>query len=237
MTCRGLLLWLENQGQIKLPARKNLNFQHLLQRNRPEKIAVDETLLEGKISDIGPVEFKQVRGTEFEKDFDGLIETHHYLRYTQPVGEYLKYMAFIGTRPIACLGWSSAVRHIKSRDSFIGWSPEERKKNIHLTAYNTRFLVLPWIKVHCIASYLLGLNARGISEHWQEVYNHPIYYLETFVDKERFKGTCYYAANWKYLGDTTGRGKNDNTKKPNRSIKAVLGYPLSKDFRKILCDG
>lgn len=238
MTCRGMLLWLENQGQIKLPPRKQLNYQHLLTRNRPEKIEADESPVEGKISDIGPpIRLKQVRRTDFERVYDGLIETHHYLKYTQPVGEYLKYIAFTGSMPVGCLGWSSAVRHIKSRDRFIGWSAEQRKKNLHLTAYNTRFLILPWVKVHCIASYLLGLNIRGISRHWQELYNHPIYYLETFIDTERFKGTCYRASNWIYLGDTTGRGKNDNTNKPNRSIKAVYGYPLTKKFREILCNG
>jgi len=96
-------------------------------------------------------------------------------------------------------------------------------------------LILPWVSVKHLASHILGRMARTVSTDWQSVYNHPIYYLETFVDKERFAGTCYKAANWIYLGDTTGRGKNDQTHRPNRTIKAVWGYGLSKNFRQQLC--
>jgi hypothetical protein len=102
-------------------------------------------------------------------------------------------------------------------------------------AYNCRFLVLPWVRVAYLASHILGQMSRILAKDWQAVYKHPIYYLETFVDKDRFAGTCYKAANWIYLGDTTGRGKNDKTHRPNRSIKAVWGYALSKNFRTKLC--
>jgi hypothetical protein len=113
--------------------------------------------------------------------------------------------------------------------------PQIRRNNIHLLAYNTRFLILPWVRVPHLASHILGLTARRISEDWQQMYNHPLYFLETFVDTERFAGTCYKAANWIYLGVTTGRGKNDMTHQKNRSIKAVWGLPLAKDFREKLC--
>ncbi|MEA1923248.1 MAG: DUF4338 domain-containing protein, partial [Pseudomonadota bacterium] len=136
-------------------------------------------------------------------------------------------------RPIAALAWSSAPRHIGSRDRFIGWSPTERVKHLHLLAYNSRFLILPWIRIPHLASHILGQMTKILVLDWQRIYSHPIYYLETFVDKTRFAGTCYKAANWVYLGDTTGRGKNDQTKKANRSIKAVWGYPL-KNFREQL---
>jgi hypothetical protein len=119
---------------------------------------------------------------------------------------------------------------------FIGWSPDIRKKNLYLIAYNSRYLILPWIHVPYLASHLLGRIAEVLPADWQRVYNHPIYFLETFVDTERFKGTCYKAANWIYLGKTTGRGKNDQTHKPNRSCKAVFGYPLSKNFSTVLCN-
>jgi len=135
------------------------------------------------------------------------------------------------------MAWSSAPRHIRVRDRFIGWSANARRKYIHLISYNTRFLVLPWVRISCLASHILGQAVRLLSTDWQRIYNHPVYYLETFVDKERFSGICYKAANWIYLGDTTGRGKNDQTHKPNRSIKAVWGYPLSKDFRMLLSGG
>ena len=155
----------------------------------------------------------------------------------KPVGEHLKYIVFAGLRPVGCLAWSSAARHIGCRDRFIGWSADNRRKHIHLIAYNTRFLILPWVRVPYLASHILGQMAKAVAADWQRVYNHRVYYLETFVDKDRFAGSCYKAANWIYLGDTTGRGKNDHTNKANRSIKAVWGYPLSKHFRTLLSPG
>ena len=149
----------------------------------------------------------------------------------------MKYIVFVADRPIACLSWSSAPRHIGCRDRYIGWSSDIRKKNLHLIAYNSRFVILRWVRVRDLASHLLAGMAKVVPVDWQRVYNHRIYFLETFVDTTRFKGSCYKAANWKYLGDTTGRGKNDQTHKANRSIKAVWGYPLSKDFREVLQRG
>lgn len=140
-------------------------------------------------------------------------------------------------RPIACLAWSSAPRHLASRDRFIGWSGEARRRNIRFLAYNTRFLILPWIAVPHLASHLLGRMARRLSEDWERIYGHPIYFLETFVDPERFRGTCYRAANWVRLGRTTGRGKDDQTHRPNRSIKEVLALPLTPRFRELLRQG
>jgi hypothetical protein len=180
------------------------------------------------------LQFRQVRRSPQEKVFNSLIEQFHYLGYCHPVGEQLKYIVYCGQRPIACLAFSSAPRHIGCRDRYIGWSKQLRKAHIHLLAYNSRFLILPWVRVRHLASHILGRMVRMVSEDWQALYNHPIYYLETFVDKKRFSGTCYKAANWIYLGDTTGRGKNDQTHIPNRSIKAVWGYPLCKEFRNYL---
>jgi hypothetical protein len=168
--------------------------------------------------------------------FNSLMQQHHYLGYTQPVGEHLKYVIYAGERPIACAAWSSAPRHLGSRDRFIGWSPRARLANVRLLAYNTRFLILPWATVPHLASHLLGRMARRLSADWQALYGHPIYFLETFVDPQRFRGTCYRAANWVHLGVTTGRGKDAPTYEPNRSIKNVLGLPLVKDFRQRLCE-
>jgi hypothetical protein len=151
-------------------------------------------------------------------------------------GEQLKYLVYALGRPIACLSWSSAPRHLGPRDRFIGWSSEARSKNIRFLAYNTRFLILPFVEVEHLASHILGCMARLLPEDWNRLYGHPVHYLETFVDPERFRGTCYRAANWKVLGRTTGRGKDAPTREPNRSIKEVLGYPLTKDFRDRLCE-
>src|SRR2546427_9667002 len=175
--------------------------------------------LEASLAEIGSIEIRQVRRTPEEALFNSLLEQHHYLGYTQPVGEHLKYLVCAKGQPIACLAWSSAPRHLGSRDRFIGWSAEVRLKNIRLLAYNSRYLILPWIRVRHLASHLLGCIARRLSADWEHLYGHPIYFLETFVDPQRFRGTCYRAANWIRLGVTTGRGKDAPTHKPNRPIK------------------
>jgi len=231
MVCRGMMLELHRAGHIRLPAKRRFPHNPFVHRKRPEKIEIDQRPLETKLSSIRPLTFRQVRRTVAEKLFNSLIEHYHYLGYCQPVGEQLKYIVSAQERPIACLAWSSAPRHIGSRDRFIGWSADMRRKYLHLMAYNSRFLILPWVRVSSLASHILGRMTKILARDWQKIYNHPVYYLETFVDKERFTGTCYKAANWIYLGDTTGRGKNDQTHKVNRSIKAVWGYPLTKDFR------
>jgi len=237
MVCRGFLLRLHRAGYIKLPQRKFTPNNPFVNRESPPKVEIDQTAICSTLSKIQPLEIRQVRRTSFEKLFNSLIAQHHYPGYCHPVGEHLKYIVFAEGRPIACLSWSSAPRHIGCRDRFIGWSVDIRKKNLHFIAYNIRFLILRWVKVPYLASHILGRIAKVLPVDWQRVYNHRIYFLETFVDTERFKGTCYKAANWIYLGDTTGRGKNDQTHKANRSIKAVWGYPLSRDFREVLQRG
>lgn len=237
MVCRGLMLGLHRAGHIKLPPVKQHNPNPLTNRKKPAIVKIDDTPIDGKLSEIKPLRFHQVRRTSEEKRFNGLIERYHYLGYCHPVGEQLKYIVYAGKKPIACFAWSSAPRHIGCRDRFIGWSQQERERHIHLIAYNSRFLILPWVRVKLLSSHLLGQMAKILAADWQAIYSHPLYYLETFVDKERFAGTCYKAANWIYLGDTTGRGKNDQTHRPNRSIKAVWGYPLSKHFRRRLSEG
>jgi hypothetical protein len=132
------------------------------------------------------------------------------------------------------LAWSSAPRHLGSRDRYIGWDAEARRRNIRFVAYNTRFLILPWVRVPHLASHILGRMAAVLSDDWRRMYSHPIYFAETFIDPGRFRGTCYRAANWQLLGLTTGRGKNDQTNKPNRPIKEILGLPLTLRFREYL---
>jgi len=235
MVCRGLMLELHRAGHIKLPAKKRHTHNPFVDRKKPSRIKIDQSSIAAELGHIKPLEFCQVRRTPKEKLFNSLVEHHHYLGYSHPVGEQLKYIVYARQRPIACLAFSSAPRHIGCRDRFIGWSQHSRKAHIHLMVYNTRFLILPWVRVPHLASHILGRIARILADDWNRFYRHRIHYLETFVDKTRFAGTCYKAANWIYLGDTTGRGKNDQTKKANRSIKAVWGYPLTKNFRAVLC--
>jgi hypothetical protein len=197
-------------------------------------VEVDATPWCASLAQLGELALRQVRRTSEESLFNGLMQAQHYLTYTQPVGEHLKLMAFAGSRPVALFAWSSAPRHLGPRDRFIGWSMEARQRNIRFIAYNSRFLILPWVRVPHLASHLLGRVARILSTEWEKVYGHPLYLLESFVDPQRFKGTCYRAANWLSLGRTTGRGKDDHLHRANRPLKDVLAYPLVKDFRELL---
>ena len=235
MVCRGLLLMLHRAGQIDLPAVRFVPPNPLVKRTRPAPPLIDTTRLCASLSDIQPLEFWQVRRTGDEGLFNSLMEQYHYLNYTQPVGEHLKYLVVTGGRPIACLAWSSAPRHLGSRDRFIGWSVEARRRNIRFIAYNTRFLILPWVAVGNLASHILSQMAKIVARDWERIYEHPIYLLETFIDPERFRGTCYRAANWTVVGQTTGRGKDDQTNRANRPIKQILVLPVVKDFRRRLC--
>jgi hypothetical protein len=234
MVCRGLLLMLDRAGQITLPPVDYVRHNPLASRARPAAVLIDTAPIEVKLQEIQPLEFEQVRRTGDEPLFNSLMEEHHYLGYEQPVGEHLKYLVWAQGRPIACAAWSSAPRHLGSRDRYIGWSGEARRRNIRFIAYNTRFLILPWVRVKHLASHILGRMAMRISDDWCRMYGHPIYFLETFVDPDRFRGTCYRAANWVLLGKTTGRGKQSNSYVPNRTIKEVLGYPVTKRFRELL---
>ncbi len=235
MVCRGLLLMLERAGEIELPpVRRHIRGQCRTGRPRPEAVLIDNTPLAMPLQALGPIEIHPVRRTADEPLFNSLMEHYHYLAYEQPVGEHLKYLAWAQGRPIACLAWSSAPRHLGSRDRYIGWSAEARRRNIRFIAYNTRFLILPWVRVPHLASHILGKVTRALSDDWDRMYGHPVYFAETFIDPGRFRGTCYRAANWQLLGLTTGRGKNDQTNKPNRPIKEILGLPLTPRFREYL---
>ncbi len=234
MVCRGLMLMLERAGEIALPPVSYVRHNPLAHRARPVPVLLDRTPMECGLGDLQPLDFQLVRRTPEEGLFNGLMEEHHYLGYEQPVGEHLKYVVWAQGRPAACMAWSSAPRHLGSRDRYIGWSAEARRRNIRFVAYNTRFLILPWVRVEHLASHLLGRMAARISADWNRAYGHPLYFVETFVDPERFRGTCYRAANWVLLGKTTGRGKDSRSWQPNRSLKEVLGYPLIRRFRERL---
>ena len=244
MVCRGLMLRLDRAGLIELPPVRQVTLNPLarraIERRKPALTTtaeIDTTPLRRSLSEIRPLEFRQVRRTPEEALFNVLLERYHFLGYAQPVGEHLKFLVYAVGRPIACLAWSSAPRHLGPRDRFIGWPAEARRQNIRFVAYNTRFLIVPWAAgVSNLASHILGRMPVVLSREWERIYGHPIYFLETFVDPQRFVGTCYLAANWVVLGRTTGRGKDSTSKRPNRSIKEVLGYPVWKRFRQLLAE-
>ena len=234
MICRGLMLQLHRAKLIELPQLRFRPVNNIAAHKKPGPIEVEQSPLHVRLAEIRPLTFRQVRRTEEERLFDALLEEHHYLGYTRPVGEQLKILVTSAERPIACFGFSSAPRHLGPRDRFIGWSAQARRENIRYLAYNTRFLIMPWIKVPHLASHLLSRIARMLPLEWERLYAHPVHYLETFVDPARFRGTCYRAANWVFLGLTTGLGKDAPSNKPTRSLKEVLGYPLTKRFRELL---
>jgi hypothetical protein len=234
MVCRGLLLALDRAGEIQLPAVRRRVRNRLAERERPEAVIPDNRPVHGPLDMLTPLEFLPVRRTPEEPLFNSLLEQYHYLSYEQPVGEHLKYLVKARGQAIACLAWSSAPRHLKLRDRYLGWSEEARERNVHLLAYNTRFLILPWVEVPHLASHILGCMARIVPQDWQRLYAHPIYWLETFVDTSRFAGTCYRAANWQEIGTTIGRGHRAPTCEPSRPVKKMLGLPLHRKFREIL---
>jgi len=235
MVCRGLLLRLASAGLVELPVCRRETPYRLAHRKKPIPVQIDQTLQQGSLSDLKPIELVQVRRTSWEEVYRGLMEQYHYLGYSRPVGEHWEYMAFSQGRVLACLGFCSAPRHIGCRDRYLGWTKEQRIRNLSRVVMNTRFLILPWVIVPHLASHLLGRLARRIASDWERVYRHEVVWLETFVDPARgYAGTCYKAANWIYLGQTTGRGKDDHTNRVNRSLKWVWGYPLRPDFREAL---
>ena len=234
MVCRGLMLALHRTGHIELPPRQCTPGNPLVKRSQPAVIDVDRSPVQGSLKTLGPLRFEQVRRTPQEPLFNSLLQQHHYLGYTQPVGEQLKYLVYSGERVVAALAWSSAAHGLSCRDRFLGWSSDTRRRNRHLLAYNSRFLVPPWIRVPHLASHVLGRMVRRLSADWEQLYHHGVYFAETFVDPSRHRGSCYRAANWIVLGTTSGRGHRCPTRQANRPVKLVLGYPLVKRFRQRL---
>jgi len=230
MACREVLLTLKRKGFISLPPSRNPANNEKRNRSVPV-VELPKAPLDGKPSDFEPVRLVLVRNTSLEPLYNSLVQQYHYLGYRQIVGNHLKYMAFIGEQPVACLGWGSAAWSVKSRESLIGWDKPTKEKNLHFVANNTRFLILPWISVKFLASQLLAINAKRISDDWLKIYNHPLYLLETFVEKSRFQGTCYKAANWVRVGETKGTAKRGHDHLFHGRIKDVYLYPLRKDFR------
>jgi hypothetical protein len=234
MVCRGLLLLLHRTGEIELPPVRRVVRNCIAERARPAHVGMEECPLRRSLGELQPLEFVQVRRSPEEALFNSLLEQHHYLGYERPVGEHLKYLVKAGGQAIACLAWSSAPRHLKLRDRYLGWSKEARERNVHLLAYNTRFLILPWVEVPHLASHILGRMAKIVPADWQRLYAHPIYWLETFLDPARFRGTCYRAANWQVIGTTAGRGHRAPTFEQTRPVKQMLGLPVHRKFRERL---
>ena len=229
--CRVMLLKLEEKGEITLPPRKKEPFRHPRKADR-QVYTYNSSELTGAVSEFGSLTIKMVRRSPVEGLWDYLVERYHYLGNPWIVGSYLKYLAYLDDQLVSCLGWGSAAWTVACRDQFIGWPHAAREANLHKVVNNARFLILPWVNVRHLASKVLALNIRCLQDDWYTFYQHPISLLETFIDTSRYKGTCYKAANWHYVGKTKGRGKYGQ--KATQPVKAVYLYPLSRHFREEL---
>ncbi len=233
MACRSFMLKLHRQGRIVLPA--SLRPPVVRKKSFPE-VPHSKLPIACFLQELLPLQIKLISPSYKQYPFFRyLLSKYHYLDYCGPVGKNVGYLVYDNNnRPLACLLFGAAAWRTVPRDSFIGWSSETRAANLQFIANNSRFLILPWVKVPCLASYLLGAISRRISKDWICKYNHPVYLLETFVQKHRFKGTCYKAANWIYLGDTKGRTRNDRNNEQKAPVKEIYVYPLERHFKKFL---
>jgi hypothetical protein len=237
MAARTLLLKLHRRGLIRLPerrrrpARRDPQFSPgLFDSLLPETLVADlRSLLPLEIRVVGP---KQPDYDLFQR----YLAQHHYLSYGGPVGENLGYLIRSGAGvDLACLLFGAAAWKCAPRDRWIGWSAERCAQGLSFIANNSRFLILPWVRVQSLASYSLSQIATRIDTDWQRRYGHPIYLLETFVQQDRFRGTCYRAANWIQVGQTTGRTRQDRQNQVNAPFKDIYLYPLIGDVHRQLC--
>jgi len=229
---RDLLLRLEESGFIELPPRfkSNNNSKRRLFHQIP---LFKKEHLGGSIGDYCDLTIRRIDQADSYL-WGYLLQHYHYLGVPRLVGEHLRYLALVKGQVVACLAWASAAWRVRSRDEFIGWSESVKRKNLYLIANNTRFLIPPWVQVKHLASKILALNLRRLSDDWNKAYNHRVYLAESFVDQSRFKGTCYKASNWQYVGQTSGSSKKGNEYHYHGQQKAVYLYPLHRNFRRLL---
>jgi Domain of unknown function (DUF4338) len=235
MAARSLLLQLEARGQINLPPRRTASVNSA--RNRTlAPVSHDQSPIHCELATLRPLQLQAL--SEQSADlalFKFLLQRYHYLGLRNGVGENFKYLARDPSgRLLACLLFGSAAWHLRPRDAWIGWNQEQRRRHLFLLTNNTRFLILPWVRVPHLASHLLRLVTARLSHDWQQKYGHPIHLVETFVQRERFAGTCYGAAGWFPVGATTGRGRNHPQHTAKAPLKEVYLKPLVADFRRRL---
>jgi hypothetical protein len=238
IAARSLLRKLDHRGLIQLPAP--IRSANNAFRNRCDgqmTLDFETEQIVGRLSDLRPINIQPVTQVLEGKLFRSLLQQYHYLGYRGPVGENLKYLVYDRQkRLLGCLLYGAAAWRVAGRDRFIGWDEVARKRGLSRIANNMRFLLLPGVRVPHLASHLLALISRRINADWQQRYGHPILLLETFVEQQRFTGTCYKAANWIPVGQTTGRTRNHRSGVPKVPIKSVWLYPLHRSFQKWLVE-
>ena len=234
VSCRDVLRALDSAGKIKLPKR----VRNGRLKGGADMVALmlhDMSPIEGALAELTPLAVDVVKGKDDLMEFKSYIEQHHYLGYDRNIGENIKY--FVRDRRgrrLACLAFGSAAWKCRARDGHVGWGEGQREASLRYVTNNSRFLIFPWVNTPHLASHILSLICRRISSDWADKYGHPLYMLETFVECGRFRGTCYKAANWKFVGKTAGRGRNDRQHERALPEKDVYVYPLHKRFREML---
>lgn len=234
MAARTLMLKLAQRGWITLPPRRRAAPRRLPIATELPLQDSGESPVSSKLSELTPLTLRIVPARH--PAFSRYLAHHHYLGYRGPVGENLAYL--LGDRhgrDLACVLFGAPAWKVASRDRFIGWDHDLRPRRLHLLVNNARFLILPWVRVPHLASHILARITRRLRADWQAKYGHPLYLAETFVDRERFRGTCYRAANWICVGQTQGRSRQDRAHTIQVPIKDVYLQPLTPRFREELC--
>jgi hypothetical protein len=234
---RSMIDKLEQRGYIDLPPVRS-NLRRALRSPFPNGFVPPEIHpVSEELKDLTPLTVHIPAACSYEEAcFGYYLSQYHYLGFHRTVGQNLKIIIKDRfSRDIACLLFGSAAWHTADRDTFIGWIPQIRCCNINLVTNNTRFLIFPWVQVPHLASHILALVTRRLQTYWMEKYNHCIYLVETFVEQQRFAGTCYKAANWIRVGQTKGRSRQERHSKQVVPIKDIYLYPLSCRFRQALC--
>lgn len=230
--CESFLESLEAEGLVCLPAKRKK--RHHRQRQIPVDQAREGALRTGEVRDYQPIQLQIVEKGKDLPLWRAYVERYHMLGDKTAFGSSLYYFIRSGEEKFGCLQFSASAWALEARDTWLGWSLADRKARLHLIVNNSRFLIFPWIQIHNLASHVLGQVSRQIQTDWLEKYCYAPVLLETFVDLEHFRGTCYKAANWIYLGETQGRGRMDRDKAYALSRKAIFMYPLQKDYRACL---
>ena len=229
MSCRVALLRMQTDGLITLPPPRNP--KPVAYRSYPH---IEQAVLEPATLpdiDLATLTVDPVLTRADSLLWNTYIERHHYLGHQLMPGAQLRYFVRAAGHIVAALGFGASAWKVKPRDQVIGWTAEQRQRNLHLVVNNARFLILPWIHRKNLASRILALVSRRLPQDWQSRYAYRPVLLETFVEKPRFTGTCYKAANWQHLGDTQGRGKLDTLHRHAQPIKSIWIYPLTRDFQ------
>ncbi len=235
IACRSLLRKLDSLGHICLPKGLHQN-DSPARRDKIEPLLHARTPIQCPLKVLYPINIQLVEKGYRLKLFKYLISAYHYLGWSGTVGENLKYLIYDAhDRVLGCMMWGACAWKVQRRDHYIGWDAQVRSRNLPFVVNNNRFLILPWVNVPHLASHILGKVCRRLSKDWQNKYYHPIYLAETFVERGRFKGTCYKASNWIHVGGTKGRGKLDIKQECLLPVKDIWLYPLENSFREKLC--